>query len=560
MKKIVSIVLVIALLVSTVGCGASGDKFDKLKDKTAHTAETVANAAISGYHTASDFAEQQAERAKKAMSGLSLPDFQKGFESAASFFGTTIASVGGQKYVKEVAQKISDLETSIVNRVSAGPIESQAGFVAEEWHAGTFNIDAAARGEKITATTGKSNGLGSSDITLSDGTKASSKYYKTAEASAQQQAKNYIERYSEYCSRSTNPLSMEDWLTSNGIDISTESPELYWSIYKDQVRIIPKDQLDEAIKCLNKSVETNLKKEGVHRKYVADADLETLQNLTDRLKASNGTESIPLSKEEAEAIAKAAQEGDFTAAEFGVTMGGAIRGSYIAKQALRSGATAAGIQAAMVLGPEIYQIIKFGIENGELDEEQLKTAGIDGLSAAGDGFLKGSISNALIIMFQAGKFGKEYVNASPELVGATTVLVIDSIRYGIMMANGKITTAEYADLLVQEVAVGAGSMGSAALVGMIFPQATLAIMIGGFVGGLVVSAGYTVGKTYALAMIDSADVNLLVPIKSTAEAIKDVTEDASIKVKDAVSDLKDTGSALAKNVTIKVYDLTSKNL
>ena len=46
MKKIVSIVLVIALLVSTVGCGASGDKFDKLKDKTAHTAETVANAAI----------------------------------------------------------------------------------------------------------------------------------------------------------------------------------------------------------------------------------------------------------------------------------------------------------------------------------------------------------------------------------------------------------------------------------------------------------------------------------------------------------------------------------
>lgn len=326
------------------------------------------------------------------------------------------------------------------------------------------------------------------------------------------------------------------------------------------MRIIPKDQLDEAIKCLNKSVETNLKKEGVHRKYVADADLETLQNLTDRLKASNGTESIPLSKEEAEAIAKAAQEGDFTAAEFGVTMGGAIRGSYIAKQALRSGATAAGIQAAMVLGPEIYQIIKFGIENGELDEEQLKTAGIDGLSAAGDGFLKGSISNALIIMFQAGKFGKEYVNASPELVGATTVLVIDSIRYGIMMANGKITTAEYADLLVQEVAVGAGSMGSAALVGMIFPQATLAIMIGGFVGGLVVSAGYTVGKTYALAMIDSADVNLLVPIKSTAEAIKDVTEDASIKVKDAVSDLKDTGSALAKNVTIKVYDLTSKNL
>ena len=74
MKKIISIALVIAILSSMMGCGASSDKLDKLKDKTEHTAETVANAAMNGYHTAADFAEQQAERAKKALSGLSLPD------------------------------------------------------------------------------------------------------------------------------------------------------------------------------------------------------------------------------------------------------------------------------------------------------------------------------------------------------------------------------------------------------------------------------------------------------------------------------------------------------
>ena len=227
---------------------------------------------------------------------------------------------------------------------------------------------------------------------------------------------------------------------------------------------------------------------------------------------------------------------------------------------MKSGATAAGIEAAMALGPEIYEIIKYGIETGELDEEQLKSAGIDGLSAAGDGFLKGSISNALIVMFKAGKFGAEYVNASPELVGATTVLVIDSIRYGIMMANGKISTAEYVDLLAQEVVVGAGSLGTSALVGLLFPQATLAIMIGGFVGGLIVSAGYTVGKTYALAMIDSAEIDLLVPIESTAESIKGVAEETSIELKDAVSGLKETGAQVVDNVTIKVYKLTSNVL
>ena len=275
----------------------------------------------------------------------------------------------------------------------------------------------------------------------------------------------------------------------------------------------------------------------------------------DKLKSADGAKSVPLTKADAEAIAKAAQEGDFTAAEFGITAGAAISGSYIAKQAMKSGATAGIIEAAIALGPEIYEIIKYGIENGELDEEQLKTAGVDGLSAAGDGFLKGSISNALVVMCQAGKFGAEYVTPSPELIGATTVLVIDAIHYGIKTANGKMSTGEYIDMLVQEVAVSAGSLGSAALVSLLFPHAALAIMIGSFIGGLVVSAGYTTGKTYVLALIDSADVDILVPVESTAEAIKDVAESASIKVKDAVSGMKNIGTKVAKNVTIKVYDL-----
>ena len=105
--------------------------------------------------------------------------------------------------------------------------------------------------------------------------------------------------------------------------------------------------------------------------------------------------------------------------------------------------------------------------------------------------------------------------------------------------------------------MGAGSLGTSALVGLLFPQATLAIMIGGFVGGLIVSAGYTVGKTYALAMLDSAEVDLLVPIESTAESIKGAAAETSIKLSDAISSLKESGSQVVDNVTIKVYDFTS---
>ena len=556
MKRIISAVLAFAMLISLAGCASPESTVQNIKDKAGNVTENIAEAAKDGYHSVSEFADNQAEKAKDAVAALSLPDFQQGFEKVASFFGSTVATLGGQAYVNSVAQAISDLERNIAERVNTGPIASNAGNLAEEWHAGTFNIDSIAKDIKNRASTEKSNKLGSPDVSLSDGTKASLKYYNTAELSAQQQAKNYIERYNEYVRGSENALSMDEWLSSNGINLAVDDPELYWSIYKDQVRIIPKDQINAALECLEKSVKSNAAKDGANRQYVADSDLETLKNLTDRIKSSDGAESVPLTKADAEAIAKAAQEGDFTAADFGITTGGAITGACIAKQAMKSGATAGIIEAAVVLGPEIYEIIKYGIENGEIDEEQLKTAGLDGLSAAGDGFLKGSISNALVVMCQAGKLGTEYASPSPELIGAVTVLVVDAIRYGIKTANGKMSLSEYIDVLAEEVIVSAGSLGSAALVGLIFPQATLAIMIGSFIGGLVVSAGYKVGKTYVLALVDFSDeIDLLVPIEAAADTVKNAAEMISIKVSDAVSELKNIGTKAAEDISISVYNL-----
>lgn len=321
--------------------------------------------------------------------------------------------------------------------------------------------------------------------------------------------------------------------------------------------MIPADQLKDAETFLKQAIAKDASKDPVNRKYVSDTDIEILKNLTDRIKASDGTKSVPLKKAEAEAIANAARDGEFDPKNYDITTVKVISGKYIAKQAVKSGATAALIQAALVLGPEIYEIIRYGIETGELDEEQLKNAGIDGLSAAGDGFLKGAISNALVVMCKAGKLGAEYANPSPELIGALTVLVIDAIRYGVLMANGKMSTADYIDTMAEEVFVSAGAMGTAALVGLLFPGATLAIMLGGFVGGLIVSAGYTTGKTYALAMIENSDVDLMVPVNESASTLKRLTETASTSVSDALSALKNFGKKTTDEITIKLYDATS---
>lgn len=557
MKRVVVLLLALAMIVNLVACGGASQKIAELGNSASETAGNLADAASDGFNAASGYVSDQYQAAKNTISNLSMPDFQKGYEMTAGFFGATIASLGGQAYVTSVANAIDDLQRNISNRVSSSSTTaSNAGNLAEEWHAGTFNIDAAARGSKINASTPQSNGLGSHDIELSDGTNIGSKYYKTAEESAKQQAQNYLQRYNKYKRDASNPLSMDDWLKENKINITAEQ-DLYWSVYKDQVRVIPADQLDDAIAFLDKAAKSNAVKDPANRKYVSEADFETLKNLTDRVKAADGTESIPLTKADAEAIANAARDGEFDPKDFHITTAEVISGKYIAKQAVKSGATAALIEAAIVLGPEIYEIIRYGIETGELDEEQLKNAGIDGLSAAGDGFLKGSISNALVVMCKAGKLGAEYANPSPELVGALTVLVIDAIRYGVMMANGKMSTTDYIDTMAEEVFVSAGAMGTAALVGLLFPGATLAIMLGGFVGGLVVSSGYAVGKTYALAMIENTDVDMLVPVKESASTLKKLAETASTSVSDALSALKNFGKKTTDEITIKLYDATS---
>ena len=549
MKKVVSIIMVFAFLFQLTGCGTVESAKDTAGE-IGKKAESVAVSVAEGISNTWD-------AASTAVTELSLPDFKKGFEIAAGYFGTTVAALGGQTYVNSVADAINDLQQRIASRVStSGTIASQAGYAAEEWHAGTYNIDAVAGGKSTNATTPKSNGLGSADIQAGD-MSASLKYYKDAQASATQQAKNYLQRYGEYKSNTTNPKSIDEWLADNGISKTTDT-DLYYSVYQEQLRIIPSDQLDNARSYLEKAIAKESSKDSATRKYVTEADRETLKNLTDRIKTSDGTQSVPLSKEEAESLVKAARDSDLDIESFGITLDTSINGSYIAKQAIKSGATSAMIETAIVLGPEIYEIIKLGIETGDIDEEQLKKAGIDGLNAAGDGYLKGSISNALVILCQAGKLGPSFVGASPELIGTLTVLVIDAVRYGIMLGSGKMTTDQYLDTMAEEVFISAGALGTAVLIATLFPGATLAIMLGSFIGGLVVSAGYTTGKTFVLAWVAESDIDLLVPVKETSSAIKGLAAIFSIKVADAIDGLKKVKDDTNNKVTIFVYDLTGR--
>ena len=58
-----------------------------------------------------------------------------------------------------------------------------------------------------------------------------------------------------------------------------------------------------------------------------------------------------------------------------------------------------------------------------------------------------------------------------------------------------------------------------------------------------------------LALIDSSDIDMLVSVESIAEAIKNATGSAPIKVKNTVSEMNNLGTKITKNVTNKAYDL-----
>lgn len=404
------------------------------------------------------------------------------------------AGVGvGVGYVDGVEQAIEQLNAHMNDYAGhQDSIATLKGFSAEEWHADTFNINAALRGSGSRAVRGDSNLHASSDITmfLDDGTKVeySLKWYATGAKSANAQAKNVIEAYHEYCSKPRNgsPMTFEEYLQKNGYG---PDADIYMSVYNGQGRIIPSDQLQEAIDYLTRKIAKDSLSDKPARIATLKGRLETLQQLSDRLKDGNGTESMPLTKEEAEAIAALCKEGDFDAADFGISIE-LITTEFILQQALKAGITAAVISLVMQLAPEIYRTIDYLIKNGEIDLEQLKQSGIKALSASAVGFLRGSAACALTVACKAGKLGEALAKVDSTIIGAVTVLLIDTCVNSFLVATGKMTSRQMAAALTKEIIVSAAAIPGGMLGQALLPQLpVLGYMLGSFVGSAV--AGIT---------------------------------------------------------------------
>ena len=205
-------------------------------------------------------------------------DFADGYKAFCRTTDSYIAASLGEDYVKSVADRISDLESDINSfngyNTSTGNLK---GDIAEFWHSGTFNIDAAVKGSKSQTFVDRSHDFASADITSNFGINYGLKYYADGRRSADAQSLSYFQRYAEYKSQTGRAdLSFLDYLKEKGID---EESVMYDPIYSGQVRIIPADQLKDAVEYLK----WKIAKEALARPEQVARYQDTLNNLSTKL-------------------------------------------------------------------------------------------------------------------------------------------------------------------------------------------------------------------------------------------------------------------------------------
>ncbi len=454
-----------------------------------------------------------------AASNLDTDRITDGLEFTGKLTATNLSVALGTQdytnYINGISEAIEtmrkDLNKSAYN--SRG-VAQEKGFIFEKWHADTFNIDAAAKRSKEWAKQLEENGEGSVDVRTSYGEEASMKAMKNSKESAKAQAEVILsEGYRQYAQEAKEKgesYSLQDYVNNHASN--EEAWEIIKAKYEGQTRIVPSDHVDNARAYLQGRAD----KLDIPSEYTAQQKKiyqETMDSLKDHLESPKGTKSKPLSSGELQALTEAAKEGDVDLSEYGITVSDYVSRSVIAGQVLSAGASAAILQTAITIGPDIYKIIAESLKNGNVDEGQLKEIGLDAALAGAGGFAEGSISQAILIACRAGKFGDKLKGVSPDTVGTTAVLMVDAARYAYQFSNGEITANDYADLMAEEVFVAIAAETSGAALQALLPMIPFAYFAGSMAGGMLASTGYQIGKEVVMEVRDEGGMAVVLPAK-----------------------------------------------
>jgi len=446
--------------------------------------------------------------------------FEEGYKYSLNNLTGLVGAELAESYVQTVQESIDELTKSI-NRFDGynTDIEQLKGDVFEYWHAGTFNIDAAIdrTGEK--ATVGGSKRFASPDILTSWQEFYGLKNYKHGDKSAKAQSESFW----EYYNRTQQNISFEEFCNKQGYS----NPDDYFnaSIYMGQTRVIPTDQIEGAIKWLEKKIA----KEQSNRPEQVKRYRETLENLTDRVKSPHGAESVPIDTESTRDIARKAKDGSFDPDNYGISTE-LIKYEHILREALQAGATAAVLTAILKIAPDITRLIQKLVNSEYISADDLKKMGLECLSSSAQSFIRGSVAASITVSFKAGLAGEVAKAIDPAIIGITTAVAFHTISNAIKMSKERMTPNEFADACMRDIFIAVFAYGGAITIQKFIPIPMIGAMLGNIIGSIVGTFVYSSYTNFFLSFCAETGFSFLGIVEQSYTLPDEVLEDMGLDV------------------------------
>ena len=371
-------------------------------------------------------------------------------------------------YVDSIDTVIDNANKSIIESVTtkAETINQNPnldGFIFEEYHAGTFNIDAAVKqkayhAEALKPELGETYGKNSIDIVIEDSGKYVKKYSAKAYKNANETAKSFYDKITGYK-------------------------------YKFQSKLVPTDQTKEIVNSVDK-----IKFDNVESKGITKTEIKNIQN---ELQSGNKKIDIFSFKKDVNTISISKQ---------------------IGKQAMVNGTMGLGIGMVANIGANI--ITGKGVEAEEVIEAGIKTGASMGMATAVAGGIRVAVEKKVIPTV----FSRILTNNT---IGAVAVASMDIVGTAFKLGSGEITlgkavkdvgnsiSASYGAIISSGIGfsggmalattIGLGTIGTVGTIltgGLALVAGAVCGVVGSKVGGAIANGIGTVAETIVDGAVD----------------------------------------------------------
>ena len=348
------------------------------------------------------------EDMKEASNILSQYNETMIYETASIKEAQLVANVLSTKsvnnYIDTVNTAIDNANKTLVESVitKAGTINQNPnldGFIFEEHHAGTFNIDAAVKqksyyAEALKPELGETYGKNSIDLIIEDSGKYVKKYSAKAYKNAKESAKAFYDKITGYK-------------------------------YKFQSKLVPTDQTGEITNSVDKIKYNNVESKGITKSEIKDIqnDLQSGNKKADIFNFKKDVNTISISKQ-------------------------------IGKQAMINGTMGLGIRMAANIGINLIQGKE--VEAEEIIEAGIKTGASMGMATAVAGGIRVAVEKKVIPTV----FSRILTNNT---IGAIAASSIDIIGTAYKLGSGEITLGKAVKDVGNSISAGYGAIISSGI-------------------------------------------------------------------------------------------------